>query len=165
MRHDHDDFPGNTKIDLNKTKEILRLKYNQNVPKEFEVDKDTWTNFIKLTMIDAGGMSGKKNYIEFTDPTCPNYNVLVYNHEVENGQHNPFSGFQWTEVIPNPKLRQHFDKDLEKLSYYAFKTYGLHTRRSHNAATWKKVETDWLTSGEKPLEVTSRRNGAASRNA
>ena len=68
------------------------------------------------------------------------------------------------EVIPNPKLRKHFQNEQEKLAYYAFKTYGLHTRRSHTEASWKKVETDWLSSGEQPPQVTSRRSGAASRN-
>merc|ERR1712055_47942 len=145
-------------------REMLRPKYNQHVPDEFQVDKETWDNFIKLSIIDAGSKSGKKNYIEFTDPTCPNYNVLVYNHEVENGQNNPFFGFDWNEVIPNPKLRQHFDNDLEKLAYYACKTYVVHTRRSHTPATWKKVETDWMNSGEQPPQVTPRRTGATSRN-
>ena len=107
---------------------------------------------------------GKKNYIEFTDPTCPNYNVLVYNHEVEDGKQNPFVGFEWNEVIPNPKLRQLFNNDLEKLAFYAFKTYGLHTRKSHTKATWKKVETDWLNSGAEPPQVTPRRTGATRRN-
>ena len=51
------------------------------------------------------------------------------------------------------------------LSYYAFKTYGVHNRRSHTIATWKKVETDWLSSGEQPPQVTPRRNGATSRSA
>jgi len=44
------------------------------------------------------------------------------------------------------------------------KPKGVHTRRSHNEATWKKVETDWLNSGDQPPRVTSRRIGAASRN-
>jgi len=79
-------------------------------------------------------------------------------------ENNPYLGFEWNEVIPNPKLRQHFDNDLEKLAFYAFKTYGVHTRRSHNAASWKKVETDWMNSGEQPPQVIPRRSGAASRN-
>ena len=98
------------------------------------------------------------------DPTCPNYNVLVYNHEVEDGKQNPFVGFEWNEVIPNPKLRQLFNNDLEKLAFYAFKTYGLHTRKSHTKATWKKIETDWLNSGAEPPQVTTRRTGSIRRN-
>ena len=165
MRLQYDDFPGNSKIDLDVIRENLRLKYNLKVEQEYQVNKPTWNNFIRLTIINAGSKNGKKNYIEFTDPTCPNYNVLVFNHEAEGGQHDPYFGFEWNEVIPNPKLRQHFDKDFGKLSYYAFKTYGVHTRRSHTVATWKKVETDWLTVGEEPPQVTTRRNGATSRNA
>ena len=164
VRHQYNDFPGNVRPDLTNIREELRSRYNQHVSAEYQVDKETWDNFIKLSIIDAGTKSGKKNYIEFTDPTCPNYNVLVYNHEVDNGQNNPYLGFEWNEVIPNPKLRQHFDNDLEKLAFYAFKTYGVHTRRSHNAASWKKVETDWMNSGEQPPQVIPRRSGAASRN-
>ena len=39
---------------------------------------------------------GKKKYIGFTDPTCPNYNVLVYNYaeDKDNPDHNPFTGFE-----------------------------------------------------------------------
>ena len=164
LRHQYNDFPGNVKPDLNKTREALRGRYNIRVSPEHQVDKETWDNFIKLSIIDQTTKSEKKNYIEFTDPTCPNYNVLVYNYELENGQSDPFSGFDWNEVIPNPKLRKHFDNDLEKLAFYAFKTYGVHTRRSHNAASWKKVETDWMNSGEQPPQVIPRRSGAASRN-
>ena len=133
--HQYDNFPGNIHPNLGSLKEELRDKYNSCVPdEEHKVDKETWGHFVQLSIINAGYRNGKKNYIEFTDPTCPNYNVLVYNHEVDDGKENPFVGFEWTEVIPNPKLRQHFNNDLEKLAFYAFKTYGLHTRKSHTKA-------------------------------
>ena len=167
LRHQYNDFPGNVKPDLKAIKEDLLTRYNTIVSgfsEDYKVDKATWDNFIKLSIIDQGTKDGKKNYIEFTDPTCPNYNVLVYNYEGEVTENNPFTGFEFNEVIPNPKLRKKFDDDHEMLAYYAFKTYGLHTRRSHNEATWKKVETDWLKSGAQPPQVTSRRIGAASRN-
>ena len=167
LRHQYNDFPGNVKPDLKHIKEVLLDRYNalvSGVSDDYKVDKATWDNFIKLTIIDQGTKNGKKNYIEFTDPTCPNYNVLVYNYEEDPSGNNPFVGFEFNEVIPNPKLRKKFDNDQEMLAYYAFKTYGLHTRRYHNEATWKKVESDWQKSGEQPPQVTSRRLGAASRN-
>ena len=165
MRHQHDNFPGNVQPNLAYIKEVLRDKYNSAVnDEENKIDKETWGHFIQLSIINAGYRSGKKNYIEFTDPTCPNYNVLVYNHEVDDGKGNPFVGFEWNEVIPNPNLRQRFINDPEKLAFYAFKTYGLHTRKSFTQATWKKVETDWMNSGAEPPQVTTRRTGAARRN-
>ena len=165
MRHQHDNFPGNVQPNLAYIKEVLRDKYNSAVTDvENKIDKETWGHFIQLSIINAGYRSGKKNYIEFTDPTCPNYNVLVYNHEVDDGKGNPFVGFEWNEVIPNPNLRQRFINDPEKLAFYAFKTYGLHTRKSFTQATWKKVETDWMNSGAEPPQVTTRRTGAARRN-
>ena len=165
VRHQYDNFPGNVQPNLVYIKEVLRNKYNSAVnDEEYKIDKETWGHFIRLSIINAGYRNGKKNYIEFTDPTCPNYNVLVYNHEVDDGKENPFVGFEWNEVIPNPKLRQLFNNDLEKCAFYAFKTYGLHTRKSHTQATWKKVETDWMNSGAEPPQVTPRRTGAARRN-
>ena len=165
MRHQCDNFPGNIQPDLNLIKEELRDKYNSVVnDEEHKIDKETWGHFIQLSIINAGHRNGKKNYIEFTDPTCPNYNVLVYNHEAEDGKQNPFFGFEWNEVIPNPKLRQLFKHDLEKVAFYAFKTYGLHTRKSHTFATWKKIETDWLNSGVDPPQQAPRRTGSTRRN-
>merc|ERR1712208_283738 len=85
--------------------------------------------------------------------TCPNYNVLVYNYAEDKNtvEHNPFIGFEWNEDIPNPKLRQHFNDNLEKVAFYAFKTYGLHTHKTHTRVTWRKVEQDWLDNGDNPL--------------
>ena len=145
MGHLNDNYPGEIHPDLKFIKEELRFKYNSAVnDEEYKIDDETWDEFVQVSLISAGYRKGKKNYIEFTDPTCPNYNLLVYNYEEDDGKSNPFVGFQWNEVIPNPKLRQHFNKDLEKVAYYAFKTYGLHTRRTHTRATWKKVETFWF---------------------
>ena len=89
--------------------------------------------------------------------------MLVYNHEVNDGTDNPYVGFEWNEVIPNPKLRQLLKNDAERLAYYAFKTYGLHTRKSHTITTWKKVENDWMTSGDEPPQVTRMRSGSSRR--
>ena len=85
--------------------------------------------------------------------------MLVYNYAEDEDKHNPYTGFEWNEVIPNPKLRQHFNDDLDKVAFYAFKTYGLHTRRTHTMSTWKKVETDWLNSGDKPPQPNKMRSG------
>ena len=164
MRHQHDYFPGNVRPNIPYLKEVLRNKYNSVVNDvDHKIDEETWGNFIQLNLINAWNKSGKKNYIEFTDPTCPNYNVLVYNHELNDGTDNPFVGFEWNEIIPNPKLRQRLKNDPERLAYYAFKTYGLHTRKSHTVATWKQVENDWMTSGDEPPQVTLRRSGSTRR--
>ena len=143
-------------------KEQLRKKYNVSVAEEeYKIDTDTWKEFVKVEFSTAGYNKGKKNYIEFTDPTCPNYNVLVYNytHDKNKDEHNPFIGFEWNEDIPNPKLRQHFNDNLEEVAFYAFKTYGLHTRKTHTRSTWKKVETDWMDNGDKPPQPNKMRSG------
>ena len=80
------------------------MKYNVAViDEDYKIDKDTWNEFVKVEVITAGYHKGKKNYIEFTDPTCPNYNVLVFNYAEDDDKNNPFLGFEWNEVIPNPK--------------------------------------------------------------
>ena len=164
VRHLNDSYPGEIRPDLKAIKDVLRNKYNSVVDEEFKIDNETWVEFVHLAIINAGYRTGKKNYIEFTDPTCPNYNVLVYNYEVDDGKENPFFGFEWNEVIPNPKLRKHFDNDLDKVAFYAFKIYGLHTCRTHTKTTWKKVESDWLNSGVEPPQPTPRRAGSTRRN-
>ena len=107
-RHKGDKFPGEFRPDINVIKEELRRKYNTAVDDEYEIDKETWKEFVKVDFLPAGSNKEKKNYIEFTDPTCPNYNVLVYNYAEDKNtvEHNPFIGFEWNEDIPNPKLRQ-----------------------------------------------------------
>ena len=164
VRHLNDNYPGEIRPDLKAIKEELRNKYNSAVgDNEYQIDDETWDEFVQVSIINAGYRKGKKNYIEFTDPTCPNYNVLVYNYEENDGKNNPFVGFQWNEVIPNPKLRQHFDKDLDKVNYYAFSTYGLHTRRTHTRETWKQVETDWRNSEAVPPQPAKLRPGSTRR--
>ena len=54
-------------------------------------------------------------------------------------------------------------EDLDRVAYYAFKTYGLHTRRTHTRETWKKVETDWLNSEAVPPQPTQLRSGSTRR--
>ena len=93
-RHKGDKFPGEFRPDINTIKEELRKKYNMAVDEEYKIDQATWKEFIKVEIICAGYNKGKKNYIEFTDPTCPNYNVLVYNYAEDNAKNNPFIGFE-----------------------------------------------------------------------
>ena len=87
--------------------------------------------------------------------------MLVYNYadDKEKPENNPFFGFEWSEDIPNPTLRQHFNDNLEKVAFYAFKTYGLHTRKIHTRNTWRKVETDWMEDGAKPPQPRKTRSG------
>merc|ERR1711936_1299096 len=90
MRHQHDYFPGNVRPNIPYLKEVLQNKYNSVVNDvDHKIDEETWGNFIQLNLINAWNKNGKKNYIEFTFPTCPNYNVLVYNHEL-NDEHALF---------------------------------------------------------------------------
>jgi len=160
VRHLSDKYPGEIRPDLQAIKLTLLDKYNVAVQDEYKIDGETLDEFIQVSLISAGHRNGKKNYIEFTDPTCPNYNLLVYNYE-EN--HNPFVGFEWNEAIPSQNLQQLFNKNPEKIAYYAFKTYGLHVRRTQDKACWNKVETDWQNSGEEPPQPAQRRAGSTRR--
>ena len=75
--------------------------------------------------------------------------MLIYNQATDTSQqsNNPFFGFDWNEDIPNPALRQLFNTDREKIAYYAFKTYGVHTHKGHTLASWRQMEEDWKSAG------------------
>ena len=126
----------------------------------YEVDEETWKEFIKVDFVRTGSGKDKKFYVEFTDPSCPNNSVLAYNYatNTEKQENNPFFGFAWQEDIPNPALRQHFNTDKDKVTFYAFKTYGVHIRKNHTRATWRKLEDDWMENGATPPQPRKLQN-------
>ena len=61
VRHQYDNFPGNIQPDLESIKEVIRDKYNSVVnDEEHEIDKETWDEFVQLSIINAGYRNGKK---------------------------------------------------------------------------------------------------------
>ena len=149
-RAEGDKYPGENKPDLKEIKKELYLMFKGMIP-EISINERTWNEHIYVSFVKTYG-NDRKNYVQFSDPTCPNYSLLVFNYSLPNemAERNPFMNFDFSRDIPNPKLRDQLASNPEKHQYYSFKFYGVHKRFGFTRQQWRNLENYWNTNKVMP---------------
>ena len=81
----------------------------------YALQEKTWNEHIYCSFVSVHG-NNRKSYVQFTDPTCPNNSLLVFNYALpmEDPTRNPFRDFNFSKDIPNPVLRGQITTNPEK---------------------------------------------------
>ena len=143
-RAEGDKYPGENKPDLKEIKKELYHMFKAMIGSEISLNLKTWNEHIFVSFVKTEGRD-RKNYISFSDPTCPNHSLLVFNYSlpIEHADRNPYRNFDFSRDIPNPTLRAQIASNPEKHEYYSFKFYGVHKRFGFTRQQWRDLENYW----------------------
>ena len=150
-RAECDYYPGENKPDLAQIKNELLSMFKTATHNEIAIPTKTWNEHIFVNFIKTEGKY-RKNYIEFSDPTCPNHSLLVFNYSlpITNADRNPFRNFDFSMDIPNPVLREQLASNPEKYEFYTWRFYGVHKRIGFTRKQWRDLENYWTTNKVMP---------------